>query len=762
MFKGGAYMVKRGRILAFFLIVLLLGSMLGFTTNGVLKNIKLGLDLQGGFEILYEVKPINEHQKVDRELLLSTVSALNKRINVLGVSEPIIQIEGNDRIRVQLAGVKDQEKAREILSTQAKLTFRDVYDHKLLDGSDLEEGGAKQSFDQNNQPIVTLTLKDADKFGQVTQQILNMKPNNLLVIWLDFIEGTDSFAKESQNKNGHPKYLSVANVNQVLNTKNVMISGNFTIEEAKQLADLLNAGSLPVDLKEVFSTSIGASFGEQALHDTIFAGLIGIALIYLFMLFYYRFPGFIAVVALTVYIWLILVVFDWMNAVLTLPGIAALILGVGMAVDANIITYERIKEEMRTGKSVMSAFRAGTHNSFVTILDANLTTILAAGVLFVYGTSSVKGFATVLIISILVSFLTAVWGSRILLQLWVNSRLLNNKPGWFGVKKSQIRDINENSDEEIVVQGPLAKADFIKPHKFFFWLSGTLTVVGAIVIMIFGLNLGIDFASGTRVEIQSPTHKLTKEVLTKEFDTLGYKAEDITLAGQNNDMSISRFVGVLSKEEIAKVKAHFLDKYGVEPNISTVSPTVGKELAMNAFKGIMLASLGIIIYVAVRFEWRFGLAAIVSLLHDAFLIIVVFSILRIEVDLTFIAVILTIVGYSINDTIVTFDRIRENMKIKKRIKTYEDLAEIVNKSLIQVMARSINTVLTVVIASVTLWIFGAESIRNFSFGLLIGLIFGTYSSIFIAAQIWLVLKAKTLGKTKPKRKESDVDPEPQV
>ncbi|EKN64933.1 protein translocase subunit SecDF [Schinkia azotoformans] len=757
-------MVKRGRILAFFLIVLLVGNLMGFSTNGILKNIKLGLDLQGGFEILYDVKPINANQKVDRDLLLSTVSALNKRINVLGVSEPIIQIEGNDRIRVQLAGVQDQEKAREILSTQAKLTFRDVFDQKLLDGGDLQEGGAAQSFDDKNRPIVTLTLKDADKFGQVTQQILSMKPNNLMVIWLDFIDGVDSFAAESQKDPSQQKYLSAATVSQVLNTKNVMISGNFTIEEAKQLADLLNAGSLPVDLHEVFSTSIGASFGELALHDTIFAGLIGIALIYLFMLVYYRFLGFIAVVALSIYIWLILVVFDWMNAVLTLPGIAALILGIAMAVDANILTYERIKEEIRAGKSMMSAFRAGSKHSFRTILDANLTSIIAAVVLFYYGTSSVKGFATMLIISILVSFVTAVWGSRLLLQLWVNSRFLNNKVSWFGVKKSQIRDIHEYNEEELVVRGPLRNADFIKHHRIYFMVSGAMTVIGIIALLTMGLNLGIDFASGTRIEIQAPNHQLTKDVLTKEFDELGYKIEDITLAGNNNEMSISRFVGVLSKEEVAKVKAHFVDKYGVEPNISTVSPTVGKELAKNAFKGIMFASLGIVLYVAFRFEWYFGFATIVSLLHDAFLIITIFSILRIEVDLTFIAAVLTVVGFSVHDTIVTFDRIRENMKIKKRVKTYDDLAEIVNKSLIQVMARSINTVLTVLIASGVLWIFGAESIKNFSLALLVGLIAGAYSSIFIAAQLWLVMKAKTLGKTKtkPKDKEKDYDPEPQV
>ncbi|WP_017755925.1 protein translocase subunit SecDF [Calidifontibacillus oryziterrae] len=754
-------MVKRGRIVAFFLIVLLFASTMGVTINGIFKDIKLGLDLQGGFEILYEVKPIDENQKLDKNLMLSTVSALNKRINVLGVSEPNIQIEGEDRIRVQLAGVTDQQKAREILSTQAKLTFRDVLDNKLLDGADLKEGGAAQSFGENNQPIVTLTLNDADKFGQVTQQILGMKPNNLLVIWLDFEEGVDSFAAESQKTDAPPKYLSAATVNEVLNTENVMISGTFTIEEAKELADLLNAGSLPVELTEVFSTSVGAQFGEEALNKTIYASIVGIALIFIFMLFYYRFSGIIAVITLSIYIFIVLQVFDWMNAVLTLPGIAALVLGVGMAVDANILTYERIKEELRTGKSVMSAFRAGNQRSFTTILDSNLTTLLAAGVLFVYGTSSVKGFATMLILSILVSFLTAVYGSRLLLGLWVNSKFLNKKQGWFGVKQSEIRDISEVDEQEIIVEGRFAKLDFIKHHKKFFILSSAMVVAGIIALATMGLNLGIDFASGARVEISSD-QPLTREAIGQDFEQLGFTPKDITIAGDNQNLAIARFVGVFSKDEIAKLKNYFSEKYGSEPNVGTVSPTVGKELAKNAFFAVMIAAAGIVLYVAVRFELYFGLAAIIALLHDAFFIIVFFSITRLEVDLTFIAAVLTIVGYSINDTIVTFDRIRENMKLKKRIKTYNDLADLVNKSLLQTLGRSINTVLTVMFAAGALWIFGSESIANFSIALLIGLLAGTYSSMFIAAQLWLVWKSKSIGKPKKKQVDSGPNPEPEV
>ncbi|WP_175585169.1 protein translocase subunit SecD [Alkalihalophilus pseudofirmus] len=434
-------MVKKGRIIAFFLIVLIFGGLISQTVMGITKEIKLGLDLQGGFEILYQVNPANEGDVIDQQALSATVGALNQRVNVLGVSEPNIQIEGDDRIRVQLAGVDDQQTARDLLSTEANLTFRDVNDEVLLDGSDLQQNGASSSFkDQTNEPIVTLTLRDARLFEDITREISSRPPGeNLLVIWLDFEEGVDSYEAEMMSED--PKFLSAASVRQVIPSRDVMIEGNFTVEETRFIAEVLNAGSLPVQLEEIYSNSVGASLGEQAMEKTIYAGFIGIALIFLYMLFYYRFMGVIAVITLSMYIYLVLLVFNWMNAILTLPGIAALILGVGMAVDANIITYERIKEEIRSGKSIMSAFKAGSRRSLSTILDANITTILAAGVLFAYGTSSVQGFAVMLIVSILTSFVTAVYGSRLLLGLWVNSRALNKKPRMFGVKEGEIDEL---------------------------------------------------------------------------------------------------------------------------------------------------------------------------------------------------------------------------------------------------------------------------------------------------------------------------------
>lgn len=754
-------MVKRSRIIAFLLVVILIGSTMGVTTQGILKNIKLGLDLQGGFEVLYEVEPAKKGQKIDKETLASTAEALDRRINVLGVSEPNIQIEGENRIRVQLAGVTDQNEAREILSTQANLTFRDANDQLMMDGADLAENGAKQTFDENGAPSVSLKLKSADKFKKVTEEIVAMAPNNVLVIWLDFEEGKDSFKTEITKQN--PKFLSAPTVNEVFNQDTVSIVGSFTAEEAQQLASLLNAGALPVKLKEVYSTSVGAKFGEQALNETILAGIIGIAIIYLFMLLYYRFPGFIATITLSVYIYLVLLIFDWMNGVLTLPGIAALILGVGMAVDANIITYERIREEIKVGKSIKSAFQAGSKSSFTSILDANLTTILAAGVLFFYGTSSVKGFATMLLVSILLSFVTAVFGSRLLLSLWVNSGFLNKKPGWFAVKKSAIKDIAGNYDT-LDLPTRWDRLDFVKVRKMFFVVSGVLIAAGLVILIIFRLNLSIDFSSGTRIEVLSDK-PLTTEKVESAFDKLDIVTDDIMISGENKEIASARLKGVLSKDEIAELKSALHQEFGSDPNVSTVSPTVGKELAKNAIIALLIASVGIIIYVTVRFEFAMAVGAIVSLLHDAFFMVAFFSITRLEVDLTFIAAVLTIVGYSINDTIVTFDRMRENLQKKKRLKTFDDIADVVNVSVRQTLTRSVNTVFTVLITVVAMIIFGSESIRNFNIALLVGLITGVYSSIFIATNLWVVIKAKELKKkgtiktVKEKRKYSD---EPQV
>lgn len=730
------------RIITFILVVGLLFAGMSTTVKGILEDVKLGLDLQGGFEVLYEVESLVDGQEVTQKVLTDTTTALGNRINEFGVSEPTIQVEGEDRIRVQLAGLDDQSSARELLSSTAELTFRDVDDNVLLDGSDLKEGGASGSFDQQNQPIVTLTLKDADKFAEVTREISSRpQGENLLVVWLDFEEGVDSYKAEAVKEN--PKFESAASVNEVINSTNVQISGNFTVEDTKNMASVLNSGSLPVKLTEIYSTSVGAQFGKDALNDTVFAGIVGVAAIFIFMLLYYRLPGFVSIITLVVFTYLVLVVFTGINAVLTLPGIAAIVLGIGMAVDANILTAERIREELRVGHTVKEAFQLGSKQSLSAIIDAQLTTLLAAVVLFFFGTSSVKGFATTLSISIILSFVTAVWGSRILLGLLVNSGYFNS-PAWFGIPKSKQHKLEEGITT-LDLSTKFDRLDFVRNRRKFYAFSLVILLVGSAIIGIYRLNLGIDFSNGTRVDIQSD-EALTKEQVVDYLDSIGYANDDVVISGEEKNVAAIRYKDDFTQEEIADFKAQVIKDYGHEPNVSTVSPTVGKELVKNAIKALSLAAVGIIIYVAIRFEWRMGVGAIVSLLHDVFFIVAAFSLLRLEVDITFIAAVLTIVGYSINDTIVTFDRIRENIDRSEKITTKEELALIVNKSLRQTMGRSVNTVLTVIIVVVALIAFGAPSIQNFSIALLIGLVTGMYSSICIAAQIWYTLKAREMKK----------------
>lgn len=737
-------MKKRSRVVVFFLLVLLIFSTVGTTTSGITKDINLGLDLQGGFEVLYEVEPIDEEQEVSRTLLEGTVQTLNDRVNRLGISEAVIDIEGENRIRVQLAGVDNQQEAREMLATSANLTFRDVHDNKLLDGSDIKEGSARQDFDPTtNAPIVSLELKDAEKFGEVTTQIKEMgAPNNLLVIWMDYQEG-DSFEEEIMKKD--PKFVSAPRVTETLNTTNVMISGNFTVESAQQLADIINSGSLPVHMNEIYSTSVGAQFGEEALNKTVFAGIVGVAFIILYMIVVYRFPGIIASINLIFYTYLVLLVFELMNGVLTLPGIAALILGIGMAVDANVITFERIKEELRLGKSVKSAFNTGTKNSLATIIDANLTTLIAAVALFIFGTSSVKGFATMLIISILISFLTSVFGTRLLLSLWVGSGYLKKKTSWFGVKKEQIQDISDSKEKEATFLG--RTLNIVQHRKKYFSASIIMVVIGAISLVIFQFNPGVDFTSGSRIEIVAD-EPISVEEVEEDLSTFGLEAESIVNSGENNNIAVTRFGTVLSEDMISEIQNYFNEKYGQTPAVSVVSPIVGQELVKNAIYAVAIASVGMIIYIAFRFEFYFAITAILTLLHNVFFMLVVFSITQLEFDVTIVAAILTVVGYSINDTIVIFDRIRENLRREGAVKSFKQLAKTVNKSIVQSLTRSINTSVTTLSAVIAFLLLGAESIAGFAIALTVGLLAGAYSSLFLAAQLWLAWRGKML-KNKP-------------
>ncbi|MGD8188864.1 protein translocase subunit SecD [Brevibacillus ginsengisoli] len=411
-------MIKWSRFMLFLLVIAVLGGLMFTTTGQVSKNIVLGLDLRGGFEILYKVEPLEPGQKVTTDLLKATAKMVEKRVNIGGVSEPEISIENPDRIRVRLAGVTNQEKLRDLIGKPAVLTFRDESGKVVLRGSDLAPGGAGVGYDNLQRPLVTLKFANADAFEKVTRANLHKR----VAIYLD------------------NNMLTNPEIQAVISGGSAQITGNYTVESAQELADILNSGALPAKLVEMQATAVGASLGDMALHQTIFAGYIGGAAIFIFMLLVYRMPGMIANITLAAFTYFCLVILDWMNATLTLPGIAGFILAVGMAVDANIITYERIQEEIRSGKTILSAFRMGQRRSFITIIDSHVTTLIACAVLFYFGTSSIQGFAIILTMTLIVSLITNVFGSRLLLWMLLNANMFK-KPKWFGVKESDIGEL---------------------------------------------------------------------------------------------------------------------------------------------------------------------------------------------------------------------------------------------------------------------------------------------------------------------------------
>lgn len=422
------------RVTAFLLIVVVSLGVIIWTSPSIVNNIRLGLDLKGGFEILYQASPLESGGKITNEAMKQTAKSLGKRIDAQGTSEPEITIEGSDRIRVKLADVQNEEEVRKKLKEPSVLTFRSSdgcqnatdYCKIELQGTDFKEGGASVVFDDLQRPIVAIKLKDSKKFSEITKRLASLadpdpsKARNHLAIYMD------------------EHMISDPAVNYEISGGEATITGQRTTEEANELRDTINLGALPLKLTEKYSQSVAATLGKLSLEQTVKAGLIGSALILLFMLLVYRLPGVIASFSLVLFTWLLLVLFWLAEITLTLPGIAAFILGLGMAVDANIITYERIKEELRSGKSINSALKAGSKNSFRTIMDANVTTIIAGVVMYIMGESSVKGFALILMMTVICSIFTNVFLSRVFLHLLAKSKLLS-KPGYFGVKESEIR-----------------------------------------------------------------------------------------------------------------------------------------------------------------------------------------------------------------------------------------------------------------------------------------------------------------------------------
>ncbi len=734
-----------------------------FISISLFKDMKFGLDLQGGFEILYQVKSIND-EDVTSDMVKSTYKTLLRRIDGLGVSEPELSIEGS-RIRVKLAGVYDQDSAIKMLNRAASLTFRDTSDNLLMTSDVLKDGGARVSQDEYGNYVIGLSIADKEKFYKVTKQVSEMQDNRI-VIWLDFDETTDKYQNyqsicgkvDTEEAIASIKCLSSASVKEGF-ADDVIIQGNFTKEEVENLVELINSGSLTTKLEEISSHVVSASFGEDSLSKTVTAGLIGIAIIIIFMIFVYRFAGFVAGIGMMIYTCVTLFVFWLIGGVLTLPGIAAMVIGIGMAIDANVINFARIKDELYEGTKLQMAYKNGNKNSFMTIFDSNLTTLLVAIILFIFGESSVKGFATMLIISTLVTMVIMVFLTRWLLGLFVKTGYFDDKIRTFiGVKESDLPDIVKNEKR---TKNAFKKVDFIGKYRFILVFSIIFIVAGIVSLCTAKLNLGIDFKGGSTITLVTD-NEIKEADLEADAKELNYKLGDIEyLADGSIVMTIADELSDQSEDNNQKeiAKNYFKEKYDAEASIGVVTNIVKRELVKNAFISLAIAIIGIIIYISIRFSFSYAVGAIAALIWDVFFIIALFSFLQLEVSSIFIAAILSIIGYSINDTIVTFDRVRENInkEYKGKLTKKEDLKEVINLSLRQTLNRSIITTITTLIPVISLVILGSGEIFNFNIALLFGLVSGVYSSIFVATQILYLLEKKNIGKPAKKKWYEDDD-----
>ncbi len=731
---------NKNKIITTTVLVLLACVVVCLCLIPIFSDLKFGLDLKGGFEVLYKVESV-DGSKMTPEKVTATYKTLSKRIDSLGVSEPEIVIEG-DKIRVKLAGVTDADSARRQLSTVATLSFRDTNNKLLMESSVLNAGGAKVSQDQSGKPAVALSVKDKDKFYAATNK-LSQQSDNLMVIWLDFDEENDNYSTESSKCGTSGSHcLSAATVSQGF-ASDVIIQGNFTEDEVKNLVDLINSGSLPSKLTEVSSKTVGASFGEKTLEKTFAAGVVGIVAIFILLIVIYHFAGVISAASLIFYTGLVFFTSWVIGSVLTLPGIAALVLGVGMAVDANVILFSRIQDELYKGRSLPLAFKNGNKSSFRTILDSNMTTLLVAIIMFIFGESSVKGFATMLIITVIVTMLTMVVLTRFLLNLFVKNGYFNDKLKLFiNIDPKKVPNVSRG---EKAHEGRFSKVDFVKFGPKFTILSIIIIIIGGIFFLTKGFNLGIDYQAGSTITIVTKD-KVSKKDIKKDLKELKLKERDIEINNKETTINVSN---VLDQNDVKDATNHFEDKYDAKVDIGVVSNIVKEELTKNAILSVLISMIGIIIYISIRFKFSYAVASVTALVHDVVVVFSLFAIFRLEISVMFIAAILAIIGYSINNTIVTFDRIRENLgKIDDKKLTREKLYEAANQSIKDTFLRSIYTSITTLLPIIALILFASSGILTFNLAMLFGLIAGTYSSLFIASYIFLLLERKNIGKKK--------------
>ena len=672
--------------------------------------LKYGLDINGGVYVVMEAETDLEGEEL-KQLMEQTRAVIDNRVNQMGVSESQVTIEGEKRIRVEIPGAEDAEEAIKAVGKTAQLQFVLADGNIVVDGSHVKD--AQIATDGANYKIdLEFTSEGSKLFEEGTRKAFNKEPQVL-------IEGmtSDSIAIILDNE-----IIVAPTVNEVIAGGKCEISGGYSKDEASMTAALIRGGALPVDLVEVQTSVQSATIGADALDKSIVAGAIGIALIFVLMIAFYGMLGIIANVALLLYVALFIWSMVGLNVVLTLPGIAALILSIGMAVDANVIIFSRIKEEIVAGKSVRVAVSSGFKNALTTVLDAQITTLIAAVVLHEVGTTTVKGFALTLIIGIVISIFTAV----VITQLFISLLADNKKFGknkFFGVKE-------DGTPKQILNK----TFKFIKNRKIYYIISTVIIVVGLVFSLVGGLNYGIDFTGGTMIQVD-----MHKEIPASQIEkAIGDLMDDpsIIYAGENNEQVVIKTIESLNNKDRAEVIDVLQKEFGIKDKDVLASeqfgPSVGDELKLNAIKAVLIASIGMLIYIIFRFKsWQYGMSAIIGVVHDVLMVIAFYSIFGFTVNNPFIAAILTLVGYSINDTIVIFDRIRDNRRLYKK----ESLEDNIDRSINNTLNRTIMTSLTTLVVMIPLCIMVSASIREFIIPLMVGVIVGCYSSIFVCSPV---------------------------
>jgi SecD/SecF fusion protein len=770
--------LKRGNtpLLIFILVLFGLCLWVVWPANGLFgrNQFTLGLDLKGGSYLVYQADlSKKDPSQTDDQAMNGVIQKIERRVNAYGVTEPIIQRQGNDRIVVQLPGVKNINEAIKLIGQTAQLDFRE---------EQFDQDG-KAVLDENGKPVwVKAVAKGSDgNEKELTGQYL--KPNAQVILepqtnkpevafeWNS--EGAILFEQITQRNLQKPlgifldnQLISAPTVQAVIKDKGV-ITG-LSLDEANTLAIQLNSGSLDVPLTVVQQMDVDSTLGADSLKKSLLAGEIGLACVILFMLIYYRVPGLVASIALCIYGALVMAIFKLIPVTLTLPGIAGFIISIGMAVDANILIFERTKEELRAGRTLGAAVEEGFKRAWPSIRDSNISTFITCIVLYWFGNTfgafMVKGFALTLFIGVAVSMFSAIMVTRVFLRALVGSKMITGLAAYgVSIPAADTRQVSAStvgmSKQSVPSKNP-GTIDFVRRRMWYFLLSAIIIIPGIIALAVFGLKPGVDFKSGTAMTLHFST-TVEQGQLRQALADQGYTEIIIQRTAEGDYLLRTEPISVDQREKLTSGLEKSLGSQVTVRDYYSVSPIVAGETARNAVIAVIAAAIGILLYISWAFRkmpspLRWGICAVIALIHDVLLLIGVFAFLGwiagVEVDAMFITGMLTVVGYSVHDTIVVFDRIRENV----RRGVSRDFSVTVNYSILETLTRSINTALTVMFVAVALFLFGGVTIHYFILVLLIGIITGTYSSIFNASQLLVVWETHKWGSLFSPRKRAEI------